>query len=135
MKHDKKNVTKPEARKTALIVAAVLAVIAIIFWYRERFTVMAVLATIAGLLILIGLFIPPLAILFHRVWMKFAFALGFVNSRILLTLVYFLIFVPYRIISRLAGRDPLDVRAKERESYWHKRKHTRQPKERFERLF
>jgi len=66
--------------------------------------------------------------------MRFAFALGYVNSRILLTLVYFLIFVPYGLISKLAGRDPLDLRSK-RTSYWHKREVTRQPKARFERLF
>lgn len=127
--------TPKEARKTAFIVAAVLGIIAFIFLYRERPTVTAVLAAIALGLILIGAFIPPLAMLFHRGWMRFAFALGYVNSRILLTLVYFLIFVPYAVVSRLAGRDPLDLRGGPRTSYWHKRKLSRQPKGKFERLF
>lgn len=67
--------------------------------------------------------------------MRFAFALGYVNSRILLFVIYIVIFVPYGIISRLFGRDPLDIRGKERESYWHRRPVTRQTKEQFERLF
>ncbi len=135
MQSNRREVTQNEARKTALIVAVVLGVIAVFFWYRERLTVMSVLAAIAIVLAIIGAFVPQLAILFHRGWMTLAFALGYVNSRILLTLVYFLIFVPYGIISRLAGRDPLDLRGKSRTSYWHKRKMTRQSKERFERLF
>lgn len=50
--------------------------------------------------------------------MTIAFALGYVNSRILLTLIFFLMFVPYRLLSRLFGRDPLSRRGAKRESYW-----------------
>lgn len=135
MQHDTKNVTAKEARKTALLVAGVLGLIALFLWYRGRTTAPVVLGAVAAVLVIVGFLLPRFAILFHRGWMRFAYALGYVNSRILLTLVYFLIFVPYGIISTLASRDPLDLRAKDRTTYWHKRKLTRQPKERFERLF
>jgi len=40
----------------------------------------------------------------YRVWMKFAEALGYVNARILLTLVYFIIMpwiaIPQRILNK-----------------------------------
>lgn len=128
------NITAREARKTALIVAGALAAAAVFFYSRGRMSVSAVSGGLAIALVVTGAFLPALAILFHRGWMGFAHALGYVNSRILLTLVYFLIFVPYGIISRLAARDPLDIRSS-RTSYWTRRKFTRQPKERFERLF
>lgn len=132
---DLKNVTNREARKTALVVAMVVTLVAAFLWYRGRETAPIIALSIALILVVIGLFVPKLAKLFHRVWMTLAFALGYVNSRILLTLIYFLLFVPYRVVSRLFGRDPLQIRQKESESYWHRREATRQTKEQFERLF
>lgn len=128
-------VTAKDARKTAIIVAGVLAVVSAVLWYRQSMTGHLVTACLAIILVLIGFFVPPAAKLFHRIWFKIAFALGWVNSRILLTLIYFLVFVPYGIISRLAGRDPLQLRQSKGDSYWHKREKTRQAKEQFERLF
>ncbi|OGW05861.1 MAG: hypothetical protein A2889_05345 [Nitrospinae bacterium RIFCSPLOWO2_01_FULL_39_10] len=55
-------------------------------------------------------------------WMLFAKALGWVNTRILLSLMYFVIFTPFRIISIIIGKDFLDRKIeKDRESYWQKR--------------
>ena len=136
MTHDKlTQVTSREARKTSLIVAAVLAVVSAILWYRGNMKGHFITACIAVILVLIGFFVPPAAKLFHRVWFTIAFALGWVNSRILLTIIYFLVFVPYGLISRIVGRDPLQLRQPKGESYWHKREKTRQAKEQFERLF
>jgi Saxitoxin biosynthesis operon protein SxtJ len=135
MQKDLNKVTDKEARKTTLVVAAVLTAAAALFWYRGKMTSCIVSISIAALLVLIGFLFPPAAKAFHRIWYKLAFALGWVNSRILLTIIYFLIFVPYRIVSRAFGRDPLQVRQGPRESYWHKREKTRQTKEQFERLF
>lgn len=135
MRKELKNVTDKEARRTAFVVAAVLVFAAAIFYYRERMITAYTAVTFAFILLIVGLFLPPLAKLFHRGWMTFAFALGYVNSRIILTLIFFMVFVPYRIISRLFGRDPLDLRGKNRDSYWHRREKTRQEREGFEQLF
>lgn len=54
-------------------------------------------------------------------WMKFAHALGWVNTRIILSLVYFLIFTPLALIFRLLGKDPMERRFEVVESYWIKR--------------
>ena len=135
MKHDLKNPTTEQARKTALLVAGALAIVTGILWWRGRINAAAIFGSIAVVLILIGLFVPPLAKLFHRIWMTFAFALGYVNSRIILTIIYFLVFVPYGLISRMAGRDPLQLRQKGKVSYWTPRNVTRQTPEQFERLF
>jgi len=89
----------------------------------------------ALILIFNGLFVPPLAKFFHVWWMRLAFALGYVNSRILLTVIYFLVFLPYGLVSRLFRRDPLRRRAAKAESYWIPREKTRQAKEQFERMF
>ncbi len=128
-------VTDAQARKTALLVACVLSLIAAWNFYRGRAGVAAVLGGVALLLLLAGLFVPAAARRFHVFWMRVAVVLGHVNSRVLLSLMYYLVMTPYGIVSRLAGRDPLRRRSPGGESYWVERKRTRQAKEQFERLF
>jgi hypothetical protein len=132
---DSPQVTDAQARKTALVVAFVLLLIAVWNFYRARMTVVAVLGGIGVALILTGLLLPALARRFHVLWMKLAAVLGYVNSRILLTLMYYGVFALYGLVSRLVRRDPLQRRGASRESYWTQRKTTRQTKEQFERLF
>jgi uncharacterized membrane protein HdeD (DUF308 family) len=129
------NVTNEQARKTALVVAAVLIALAAWNIYRGRMTVVTVLGGIGIVLLIIGFFLPAAARGFHRFWMGFAGILGYINSRILLTVLYYLVMTPYGFISRLVGRDPLMRRGAAQETYWIKRENTRQTREQFERLF
>ncbi len=128
-------VTDAQARKTALVVAAVFLGIAAWNLYRGRATIVAIFGGLALALILAGLFAPALARRFHVVWMKLAVALGYVNSRILLTVMFYGVFTPYGFVSRLVGRDPLRRRGAKSDGYWTERKQTRQTRDGFERLF
>jgi len=128
-------VTSKQARNTALVVAAVLVLIAAWQFYRSRETIAIIFASLSAIFALTGIFLPKPAKLFHIYWMKLAMFLGHINSIILLTLLFYLMFVPYNLISRIIGRDPLQRRGKKGESNWTVRETTRQTKERFERLF
>ena len=128
-------VSDSQARKTALVVAAVFFAIALWNVYRGRMTQVAVFAGIAAVLTLIGLFVPVAARAFHRFWMGIAAVLGYVNSRILLSLLYYGLFTPVGLVRRLIGRDPMKRRGSAQSSYWVTRENTRQTKEQFERLF
>ena len=104
-------------------------------FYRGRLTTSLVLGGIACALIIVGTLLPTVARLFHHFWMRVAAVLGFVNSRVLLSVLFFSMFAVYGSISKLIGRDPLNRRGQGRASYWVPRKTTRQSKEQFERLF
>ena len=134
-REDAAAVTDAQARKSALLVAAVLLAIAAWNLYRGRTGVVIIFASIGAALLVVGLLIPVAARGFHNVWMRFAAALGHVNSRVLLTLFYYLAVTPYGIVSRLVRRDPLRRRGGAEESYWVERKRTRQERAQFERLF
>ena len=130
--------TRRQARRTALLVAGVLTLIAALSYWRGRVLTAGVLGGIASLLILCGLFVPVWARRFHVGWMRLALLLGYINSRILLSLMYYGVFTLYGAVSKLAGRDPLKRREGSRrrqQSYWVPRKTTRQSREQFERLF
>ena len=57
----------------------------------------------------------------YKVWMKFAHALGWVNTRIILTLVYLLIMTPLALIFKVVGKDPMNRKFGGQDSYWIKR--------------
>jgi len=132
--HDAR-VSEAQARKTAAVVAAVLLLIAAWNLYRGRTTVVVIFGSLGALLVVVGLFIPAAARRFHVAWMRLAVALGYVNSRVLLSLMFYGAITPYGFVSRLVGRDPLRRRGKKLESYWIERKTTKQAREQFERLF
>jgi hypothetical protein len=57
------------------------------------------------------------------VWLKIALALGWINSRILLTVVYFVFLMPIAWIARLFTRDPLMLKARNAPSLYVNRDH------------
>ncbi len=55
-------------------------------------------------------------------WMKFAFVLGWINTRILLGMFFYLILTPTGLLMRVFGSDLLDEKMEpEVTSYWKKR--------------
>ncbi|MDH5639498.1 MAG: SxtJ family membrane protein [Nitrospinota bacterium] len=67
----------------------------------------------------------PMALLpFYRVWVKFAMKLAWVNTRLILGLVFYLAITPLGLIMRLFGTDFLDERLDRKAStYWKKKTH------------
>jgi hypothetical protein len=128
-------VTTAQARKTALLVGGVLMLIAAWNYHRGRMTVVEIFGALGVLLVVAGVAVPPAARAFHVGWMKLAHALGWVNSRVLLTILFYGVFTPYGFLSRLTGRDPLRRRKPSGDTHWTTRKTTRQTAEQFERLF
>ncbi len=57
----------------------------------------------------------------YRVWMKFAHTLGKINSFILLTVFYFVIFGIGRFVLWVGKKDVLEEHWKDKPSYWKKR--------------
>ena len=131
----KQTVSDLQARKSALLVGGVLALLAAWNFYRGRLTAVAVLGAISIALLVIGLLLPPVARAFHKGWMALAGVLGYINSRILLFLMFYGLITPFGLMGRLFGRDPLNRRAQARESYWILRERPKQSREQFERQF
>jgi hypothetical protein len=61
---------------------------------------------VAGILAGMALIYPASLGPVYKIWMRFAEALGWVNTRIILSLIFFLIFFPFGLIMRLFS-DPM----------------------------
>lgn len=81
-------------------------------------------ANTALALLLIGLFVRPVARLISWVWLRFSEILGAFNSRIILSLLFFLFLTPLSIIFRLFAKNPLLLkRTESSESLFLERNH------------
>jgi saxitoxin biosynthesis operon SxtJ-like protein len=126
--------TVRQARKSTLVVAVVLALISAWQLYRGRPTASTVLAVIVGVLLVCAA-IPALAVRFHKYWMTLAGVLGYINSRIILGVLFYLLMTPVGLVLRATGHDPLGRRKGKEPSYWRKRDATRQSREGYQRAF
>jgi len=50
----------------------------------------------------------------YQNWMKFGNALGWINSRIILGIMFYLVFLPTAIILKILGKDPLHKKIEEK---------------------
>jgi hypothetical protein len=110
-----------ELRKFGLTVGIAFAVFGGISWWRGHELPPRVLWTLAGLLIVPGLVAPGLLGPVQRGWMKFAGVLAHVNTRIILILMFYVVFTPIGLVMRLF-RDPLNRSLRNRDgTVWIKR--------------
>lgn len=127
--------TPTQARNSTLLVAAIFAVIGGVQWYRGRLLAAEITGAIAAVLLVCAM-IPPAARWFFGRWMALAMVLGYVNTRILLSLFFYVIMTPVGLVLRLTGHDGLARRGRTRQkTYWQPRESTRQSREGFERAF
>lgn len=77
---------------------------------------------IAGGFLFVGLMFPYWLAGFYNIWMKFAKIIGFVNTTIIMSLLFYFIFAPIAFLLRLLNKDFLNKRLdRTRKTYWMKR--------------
>jgi hypothetical protein len=110
-----------ELRKFGLTVGGIFLLLGLVSWYRGHEIPPRVLWTLGVLLVGPALVAPRWLGPVERRWMQMAGALGAVNSRIILTVLYYAVIAPTGVVLR-RFRDPLDRRLDDgRPTNWIKR--------------
>ncbi|HEY6070201.1 MAG TPA: SxtJ family membrane protein [Chthoniobacterales bacterium] len=107
-----------DLRKFGLMVGGVFVALGILFLLRHKpsypFLVWPGVA-----LILFGAVAPRALKYIYIAWMSVAFTLGFVMSRVLLTICFFFLVTPIALIGRLFGKDFLNRKLdRQAATYW-----------------
>lgn len=127
--------TKKELRKFGLTVGSVLTAIAILLLYFEKPSAIY-FAVIGGLLILFGALFPQLLKPLNRIWMGLAIILGFIMSRVILTVLFYLVLTPIAILAKIVGKKFMVLKYdKSAETYWEKRTNIHKKQIDYERQF
>ena len=107
MKH--RGPANPE-RSFGISVGAVLLLFAAYSVWRGSMTTAQVAGAVGAVLMICGYIQPRLLKWPSAVWWKLALVLGYINARVLLTVIFAVVLVPIGLVWRLIGRDPLGRR-------------------------
>jgi hypothetical protein len=120
--------SRKDLRNLGLVFFIALGIIGSLLWWKGRssapwFWAAALVLGIWGWVWPSGL--KPI----YRVWMGLAVVLNYFISRFILILLYYLVLTPTGLVLRVLGRDILDLKLKDRPSYWHRRSSSDSPGE------
>ncbi len=119
-------------RRFAALVGTIVGVVGILLWPGF---LSGALLSVTGML-LAGIAMPRMLTGPYRVWMTFALVLGYIMTRTVLGLVFFLVVTPLGLIMRLLGRDPMNRKLNpDAPTYWIQREKEENSRERLEKLY
>jgi len=123
-----------DIRSFGITIGIILLIISglLIYYNKEIYLVIGIIAlTFIGL----GLILPVLLKPFYFVWMTFAAILGWVMTRVILSLVFYLIITPIGLLTRLLGEDFLALKKTKSDSYWNYRDSSEELNQNYEKQF
>lgn len=99
---------------------AVLILAALIFGevFSEKGQTQLILSYVAMGLAVFAAFWPWASLWIHRAWMKFGELIGAVMSRIILSVIFYVILTPLALLNKLFSKSPRFVKGKGRLSYY-----------------
>lgn len=99
-------------------------ILAVVFCCRRHSLYLPAAMAVAGSVLMVsGLAFPLVLLPVRRAWAMLGAGLGWLNTRVLLTIVFYAIVTPTSLLLRLARRDPMNRRWREpgTSSYWVRR--------------
>jgi glucan phosphoethanolaminetransferase (alkaline phosphatase superfamily) len=118
---EKLNLDKHTLRKFGLTMGMVFLIITFWFLFRHKYSPLTT-AIVSATFFLFAFFTPLILKPIYIFWMRLAFILGWINTRLLLIVVFYLIFTPIGLAMKLFNFDPLQRKIeKNKNSYWIKK--------------
>ncbi len=109
---------KRELRKFGITVGIVSCLLGGLFLWRGR-DYYSYFLILSAALLLLGLAVPILLKPIYKVWMTLAVLLGYLMTRVILSVLFFLVVTPIGLLGRLFGKNFLDLKFnRNANSYW-----------------
>lgn len=126
---------KSDLRKFGITVGLVVGIIGGLLWWLGKGSY-GYFVTIAIFLIISGLIIPRILLPLQKAWMTIAVVIGWFMTRLILSVLFYLIVTPIGLIGRVFGKEFLELKMdKSKKSYWIYREEKPFDKRDYERQF
>jgi len=126
---------KSDLRKFGITVGIIFMIIAGFLFWKEKES-FQIFLTIGITLFLTAITIPVILKPVYWIWMIFATILGWIMTRVILSLLFFVILTPIGLIARLFGKQFIELKwNKTNSTYWNYRNKDEFEKEKYEKQF
>lgn len=120
------DVTPKKVREFGILIFIIVGLlIPGMIWYKHEYiltTNAIVLFFASGAFMLVHLHFNPVTRLTYRSWMMLAFGMGFVMTKVIISIVYILLMTPIGLIRRLSGSKTMKFMREfdniKQDSYW-----------------
>jgi hypothetical protein len=112
---------KKELKKFGVTIGGVLIIISIFLFVYEKPSAPYFMGSGLFLLIIAQIF-SLLLLPLQKIWMTFAVIMGFIMTRVILSILFYIVITPISFLSKLFGKDFLNLEIeKDKNSYWNLR--------------
>ena len=126
---------KSDLRNFGFFIGVILLIISGFLFWKEKESFQIVLA-IGIILFLTSIVLPSVLQPVYWIWMIFAIILGWFMTRVILSLVFYVLFTSIGLTLRFFGKQFLELRwDKSKESYWNFRTNENQQNENYKNQF
>ena len=109
--------SRKDIKNFGVTIGLILLTIGVFLFVREKDSFIYFLLN-GSILIILGGSIPVILKPIYKIWMIFAVIIGWIMTRVILSVLFFLIITTIGIFTRLIGKDFLSLKSKNNESYW-----------------
>lgn len=110
--------TKKDLRKFGVTVGIVLLIITGFLFWKQKESYFYFLI-IGATLLFAGLIFPVILKPLNKIWMTLAILMGWVMTRVILIILFYLVLTPLAFAARIVGKNFLDLQIdKSKNSYW-----------------
>ena len=112
--------SRKDLKNFGIIIGFILLIIGAFLFVKEKDSFIYFFST-GSILIILGGVTPVILKPIYKIWMIFAVIIGWIMTRVILSVLFFSIITTIGIFTRLIGKDFLNLKPKNNESYWNTR--------------
>jgi hypothetical protein len=115
--------SKKDLKKFGITIGSALIVISGLLLFYSRHAYLYFL-TIGLVVVTLGLLLPIILKPIQKIWMTISLILGWVSTRLILSILFYFVLTSISIVARLFGKDFLSLKFnKSQVTYWNYREH------------
>jgi len=121
-------------RDFGITIGIILLSVSVFLFFKES-NFYNLIFYLAGSFLGLGLILPVVLKPIYFIWMIFSLLIGWFMTRLILSLLFYLVITPIGVILRLTGKDFLKIKKLKQTSYWNYRESQIENNQNYEKQF
>ena len=130
------NFAEKQIKTFGIGLSIILAVFALRMFLKHHLVIHSYLIIIGFVILSLSIFKPLFLKPLYKAWLTIGLCIGWIINRVVLIIIFYLVFAPVGLVLRLIKKDLLDRKIEpQRDSYWLKKEHIEFDKSRYEKQY